>query len=100
MSSTLHAPRSLLRLRRQPLCTLRSAWAVRCHASSRSVVVASWGPPPTFQRAKVSRNTAAAEGLRSLLLDVPPTLAAGYTVPGQYVQVVRPACDLARGRAV
>ncbi|KXZ42498.1 hypothetical protein GPECTOR_141g696 [Gonium pectorale] len=50
-------------------------------------VQANWGAPVEFQPAKVVSNTSAAAGpLHKVVLDV-GTLAAGYTVPGQFVQV-------------
>ncbi|KAG2486349.1 hypothetical protein HYH03_014930 [Edaphochlamys debaryana] len=58
-------------------------------ASRRSTVrvQANWGAPVEFKPAKVVSNSSAAAGpLHRLVLDVGP-LAAGYTVPGQFVQV-------------
>jgi len=42
-----------------------------------------------MQAVRVRSNEGAGEGLHALVLEVPSELAAGYTVPGQYVQLGR-----------
>ncbi|GIL80917.1 hypothetical protein Vretifemale_9895, partial [Volvox reticuliferus] len=59
------------------------------HTSRRSSVKvhANWGAPVEFKPARVVSNTSAAAGpLHKLLIDVGP-LAAGYAVPGQFIQI-------------
>ncbi|KAG2422477.1 hypothetical protein HXX76_016001 [Chlamydomonas incerta] len=52
-------------------------------------VQANWGAPVEFQPAKVVSNSpaAAAGALHKVVIDVGAPLAAGYAVPGQFVQV-------------
>ncbi|GIL50738.1 hypothetical protein Vafri_6886 [Volvox africanus] len=59
------------------------------HTGRRSSVKvhANWGAPVEFKPARVVSNTSAAAGpLHKLLIDVGP-LAAGYAVPGQFIQI-------------
>lgn len=59
-----------------------------CRAQRSAVVVvrASWGAPVEFSSAKVIKQQQVATDLHSVLIDI-GELAAGYTKPGQYVQV-------------
>jgi len=50
-------------------------------------VAASWGAPVTWHSARVLTNTREAQGLQLLRVQVPPAVAAGYTAPGQYLQM-------------
>ncbi|EFJ45138.1 hypothetical protein VOLCADRAFT_106094 [Volvox carteri f. nagariensis] len=59
------------------------------HPGRRSSVKvhANWGAPVEFKPAKIVSNTSAAAGpLHKLVIDVGP-LAAGYAVPGQFIQI-------------
>ncbi|KAG2425119.1 hypothetical protein HYH02_015063 [Chlamydomonas schloesseri] len=67
-----------------------AAAARRAAAGRRGAVrvQANWGAPVEFQPAKVVSNSPAAAGpLHKVVIDVGAPLAAGYTVPGQFVQV-------------
>lgn len=57
--------------------------------SRRAAVVtyASWGAPVEFSPAKLVSNTVVAPGMHKIMVDVGATAAAGYTKPGQYIQV-------------
>ena len=64
----------------QPGVRPRSASALRCRRA-RVCASAAW------HVAHVRSSERAAEGLRSLVLEVPGEVARGFTTPGQYVQV-------------
>lgn len=51
------------------------------------VVQANWGAPVDFVAAKISSKKTVAPDMRIVHLDVGASIAAGYTKPGQYIQV-------------
>lgn len=75
---------SRILLARPSLCR-RAVHPFASHGSH--MVVAAWGDPVSFVGAVVTRSSRAAEGLTSLHLAVPASVLAGYTVPGQFLQV-------------
>ncbi|KAJ8609237.1 hypothetical protein CTAYLR_008065 [Chrysophaeum taylorii] len=58
----------------------------RHHAAPRRLRM-SWGGDVTWQDVSVLSNDEAAKGMRSITLEVGAETAAGFTVPGQFVQL-------------
>ncbi len=87
-TAALHASPAQWRSRAPPPA---SALRRPCRSAGRlcalRVTAGGWGAPVTWHEARVGSSEAAAEGLRSVFVKVPDAVAAGYTVPGQYVQV-------------
>lgn len=48
---------------------------------------AGWGAPVDFKPAKLVKNSKAATELHTIVLDVGTEIGAGYTKPGQFIQV-------------
>lgn len=76
-------------------CRPRQVQAVRA-CRRHAVVVKAWGEPVDFSAAKVVSNKSLFPGMHQIMLDVGKDVAAGYSKPGQYVQVSR---SHAHGRA-
>ena len=72
-----------LRLRQQPSPHVR-AGCISC----------GWGPEPVWSPHTVATICDAASGLKALPVDA-PAAAAGYAVPGQYVQIREPGAEKA-----
>jgi hypothetical protein len=56
--------------------------------NNRCVLYMGWGPDPVWSSAAIKSNDAANQSGKSvsITVSVPPETAAGYKVPGQYVQ--------------
>ena len=63
--------RPLVRVSRKPTIFLRAAW----------------GDDLEFTKATIKTNTAEAEGMKLITVEVPENIKEGYTVPGQYCQM-------------
>ena len=78
---------AMLRLRRALAPSARRGVTSWTRGRGVTVQAGGWGAPVTFHPARIVSSTRAAEGLQSLMVEVPSVVAAGYSTPGQYLQV-------------
>jgi hypothetical protein len=69
-----------------PAALRRSACRPAAAARRHTVLAGGWGAPVTWHDATLASTQPAADGLRTLVLHVPASVAAGYRTPGQYLQ--------------
>jgi len=73
----------------QPSVAFRSRKQNAQHLPTRTVLFMGWGPDPIWSHGKVTSNTKACESgaCVELTVEVDPSTAEEYKIPGQYVQV-------------